>query len=79
MRFVVENDVTAVAAAPSMFSDGVRRAEILYSLRESGDEPGLRAHRFAYEPGARSAWHTHDGEQALFVVAGQGLVQLWGD
>ena len=31
-----------------------------------------------FEPGARSAWHTHPLGQTLIVVAGCGLVQSWG-
>ena len=79
MKFVRGNEVTAEAADPSMFTDGVWRSEILPSQAGEGDEPGLQAHRFTYRPGARSAWHTHGGEQALFVVTGRGLVQRWGD
>lgn len=79
MKFVREKDVTASLADLSKFSEGVWRSEILTSPVESGDEPGLQAHRFAYQPGARSAWHTHDGEQALVVVTGRGLVRRWGD
>jgi quercetin dioxygenase-like cupin family protein len=32
----------------------------------------------AFEPGARSAWHTHPAGQRLVVVSGVGLVQEWG-
>jgi len=31
-----------------------------------------------FEPGARSAWHTHPAGQHLFVVSGVGLTQEWG-
>jgi quercetin dioxygenase-like cupin family protein len=31
-----------------------------------------------FEPGARSAWHTHPAGQRLVVVAGVGLTQEWG-
>lgn len=31
-----------------------------------------------FEPGARTAWHTHPLGQTLFVAAGSGLVQEWG-
>lgn len=30
-----------------------------------------------FEPGARSAWHTHPLGQTLIVTAGAGLVQHW--
>ena len=32
-----------------------------------------------FEPGARTAWHTHPLGQTLIVTAGSGLVQRWGD
>lgn len=32
-----------------------------------------------FEPGARSAWHSHPLGQVLIVTAGAGRVQRWGD
>lgn len=32
-----------------------------------------------FEPGARTAWHTHPMGQTLIVTAGLGRVQKWGD
>lgn len=31
-----------------------------------------------FEPGARTAWHTHPAGQTLIVTAGAGWVQEWG-
>ena len=31
-----------------------------------------------FEPGARSAWHTHPQGQRLVVMSGVGLTQEWG-
>jgi len=31
-----------------------------------------------FEPGARTAWHTHPLGQTLIVIAGCGRVQRWG-
>jgi quercetin dioxygenase-like cupin family protein len=31
-----------------------------------------------FEPGARTAWHTHPLGQTLIVLSGIGLVQHWG-
>ena len=31
-----------------------------------------------FEPGARSAWHTHPAGQTLIVISGAGLTQEWG-
>jgi quercetin dioxygenase-like cupin family protein len=37
-----------------------------------------RAARVSFEPGARTAWHTHPLGQTLIVTAGAGLAQRWG-
>ena len=34
--------------------------------------------RVTFEPGARTAWHTHPLGQTLIVTAGTGWVQEWG-
>ena len=33
----------------------------------------------AFEPEARSAWHTHPCGQTLVVIAGPGWTQCWGE
>ena len=38
----------------------------------------LVCNRVSFEPGARTAWHTHPLGQTLHVVSGIGRVQLWG-
>lgn len=35
--------------------------------------------RVVFEPGSRTAWHTHPLGQILIVTAGTGRVQRWGD
>jgi quercetin dioxygenase-like cupin family protein len=32
-----------------------------------------------FTPGARTAWHSHDGGQTLYVIEGRGRVQSRGD
>ena len=32
-----------------------------------------------FEPGARTAWHSHPLGQTLVVTAGSGVVQSWGE
>jgi 4-carboxymuconolactone decarboxylase len=34
--------------------------------------------RVTFEPGARTAWHTHPLGQTLIITAGPGLIQQWG-
>jgi quercetin dioxygenase-like cupin family protein len=38
----------------------------------------VRAARVSFEPGARTAWHTHPLGQTLHVLSGLGRVQTWG-
>jgi quercetin dioxygenase-like cupin family protein len=38
----------------------------------------IRAGRVSFEPGARTAWHTHPLGQTLYVVSGVGRVQTLG-
>ncbi len=41
--------------------------------------PGrIQGARVTFEPGARTAWHSHPLGQTLIVVVGRGLVQSWG-
>ncbi len=43
-------------------------------------DPGITASGglVTFEPGARSAWHTHPAGQRLVVTSGVGRVQEWG-
>ncbi len=45
---------------------------------EAPKPANVRAARVSFEPGARTAWHTHPLGQTLYVVAGAGRVQAWG-
>lgn len=45
---------------------------------EAPEPARLRALRVTFEPGARTAWHTHPLGQTLHVVAGLGLICLRG-
>ena len=39
----------------------------------------VRAVSVSFEPGARTAWHTHPLGQTLKIVSGVGRVQAWGE
>src|ERR1700683_641161 len=39
----------------------------------------LRVHSVTFQPGARTAWHTHPVGQVLHVLTGSGLAQLEGE
>jgi quercetin dioxygenase-like cupin family protein len=47
-------------------------------LIEAPEPARLRAAWVRFEPGARTAWHTHPLGQTLHIVAGIGRVQVWG-
>jgi quercetin dioxygenase-like cupin family protein len=75
MKFVHEDGITSSPTSPSQFTGGVWRSDILTGVSEGG----MRAHRFLYLPGARSSWHIHEGEQAIFVLSGRGVVVRSGE
>ena len=43
---------------------------------EASEPARVRALRVAFEPGARTAWHTHPLGQTLYVISGIGLMGL---
>jgi quercetin dioxygenase-like cupin family protein len=47
-------------------------------LIEAPDPARAVAASVTFEPGARTAWHTHPLGQTLIVTAGGGLAQRWG-
>lgn len=54
---------------------GTVRVDPLFQAQEPARSSGASV---TFEPGARSAWHTHPAGQALVVTAGVGRVQRWG-
>jgi quercetin dioxygenase-like cupin family protein len=47
-------------------------------LFQAGDPMRLSAASVTFEPGARTAWHSHPMGQTLIVTTGSGWVQAWG-
>ena len=44
-----------------------------------GNEPArVSGAIVTFEPGARTAWHTHPLGQTLFITSGAGWIQCWG-
>lgn len=54
---------------------GTVRVDPLFSAQ---DPSRVSAAQVTFEPGARTAWHTHPVGQTLVVTAGCGRVQGWG-
>ena len=44
----------------------------------AGEPARVRCASVTFEPGARTAWHTHPLGQTLIVTAGCGRAQCWG-
>ena len=55
---------------------GTVRIDPLFQPKEPARTLGASV---TFEPGARTAWHTHPLGQILIVTAGCGGVQRWGD
>lgn len=47
-------------------------------LLQTPDPALVQSASVTFEPGARTAWHTHPLGQTLIVTAGYGWVQRWG-
>jgi 4-carboxymuconolactone decarboxylase len=62
--------------APAANFTGTARVDMLFGSLFTADISGGSV---AFEPGARTAWHSHPGGQTLIVTAGVGRVQRWGD
>jgi quercetin dioxygenase-like cupin family protein len=60
--------------SPEYFTGAVR-VDPLFQPKSPGRAAGSRV---TFEPGARTAWHTHPFGQALIVISGRGLAQSWG-
>jgi len=63
------------AIGPADYFTGRARVDPLFTASESINASGAYV---TFEPGARSAWHTHPAGQRLVVTAGVGLTQEWG-
>jgi quercetin dioxygenase-like cupin family protein len=60
---------------PPEYFTGTVRIDPLFQAQDPARASGSYV---TFEPGARSAWHTHPLGQTLIVTAGCGLVQSWG-
>lgn len=60
---------------PADWFTGNVRVDLLFQASEPARVAGASV---TFEPGARTAWHTHPLGQTLIVTAGRGLVQREG-
>jgi len=61
---------------PTEYFTGTVLIDPLFQANDPARAVGARV---TFEPGARTAWHTHPLGQTLIVTAGCGLAQRWGD
>ena len=79
-KLVELTDVARAGTQPSQkgpadYFTGSVRIDPLFQAKESTRASGAHV---TFEPGARSAWHTHPLGQNLIVTAGVGRVQIEG-
>lgn len=65
----------ASGVGPADYFTGAVRIDPLLSPPEPARVMGAAV---TFEPGARTAWHTHPLGQHLIVIAGLGWAQTWG-
>jgi len=64
------------AKGPAQYFTGDVRIDPLFELPAPARSLGASV---TFEPGARTAWHTHPLGQILIVTAGCGWTQCWGE
>jgi quercetin dioxygenase-like cupin family protein len=60
---------------PAEYFTGSVRVDPLF---QAADPARVAGAHVTFEPGARTAWHTHPLGQTLVVTSGRGWVQVWG-
>jgi quercetin dioxygenase-like cupin family protein len=65
----------SVKGSPDTFTGNVR----IDPLFQAPGPAQFGGASVSFEPGARSAWHTHPCGQTLIVTAGLGWTQCWGE
>jgi quercetin dioxygenase-like cupin family protein len=72
--------ITPAGATPSrrMSSDSFTGTVWQDPIIEAPAPARIRGALVTFEPGARTAWHTHPLGQTLHVVRGTGRAQTWG-
>jgi quercetin dioxygenase-like cupin family protein len=72
---IKRNGSQASVKGPSEWFIGTVRIDPLF---QAPDPALVQGASVTFEPGARTAWHTHPLGQTLIVTAGCGLAQRWG-
>ena len=70
-----KNGSQSSARGPEQYFTGTVRID---PLSQAPSPARVACASVTFEPGARSAWHTHPLGQTLLVTSGCGFVQSWG-
>ena len=71
---ITRNGSQSSAKGPADYFTG----QVRLDARFNRDESRVGGATVTFEPGARTAWHTHPLGQTLIVIAGSGLAQREG-
>jgi quercetin dioxygenase-like cupin family protein len=72
---ITRNGTQPSGKGSTEYFTGAVRVDPLFEASEPARVVGASV---TFEPGARTAWHTHPLGQTLIVTAGLGQVQRWG-
>ena len=72
MKIIKSNSRPTRRASSDYFTGTVWQDPII----EAAEPARVRALKVAFEPGARTAWHTHPLGQTLYILSGTGLIGL---
>lgn len=72
---IKRSDSRSSGDGPADYFSGSVRLEPLFQAPEPARVVGASV---TFQPGARTAWHTHPLGQTLIVTSGLGLAQRWG-
>jgi len=73
---VQKHAARSIETAPAEHFTGTARVERMF---QNGDPARASGASVTFEPGARTAWHSHPLGQTLIVTSGTGWVQQWGE
>jgi quercetin dioxygenase-like cupin family protein len=73
---IIRSGSQASGKGPADWFTGTVRIEPLF---EALDPARVRGASVTFEPGARTAWHTHPLGQTLIITSDLGWAQHWGD
>lgn len=73
---ITRHGTQSTSQGPANWFTGSVRIDPLFDAKQPARTTGASV---TFEPGARTAWHSHPLGQTLIVTAGQGRIQLWGN